>query len=323
MPGFFQFLHGVLPLPAAGEALRSVLYFDGNGLGAHLLVAGRVDRGRRCALPAQGAQRSGNAIPARPAGPRPRRERCPRSPAGRRGPSDSGTSPWPAFPLAILVVVVGAMSFSMHKPEPHDIPVVVVAATPEGQQAAAGLDAQLERHPRRHRRRIARPGHRAINARDVVAAFVLPPAPAPRRRSTRRRPPTPASSPRSARSSNRSPRPSRLPLTLTDVTAAERRPTPGQQQHLRRHVVDHGRLPVPGRPARRCAAVRRLRQFLPLLAGWAVGMSVWLWFLFDVLIGAISGNALELIGFGAPPSSPSPLRPEFSPAPSAWPGSSR
>ena len=37
----------------------------------------------------------------------------------------------------------------------------------------------------------------------------------------------------------------------------------------------------------------RLRHFLPLLGGWAVGMSVWLWFLFDVLIGAISGNALE------------------------------
>ncbi|MHC8561074.1 ABC-2 transporter permease [Streptomyces albidoflavus] len=32
--------------------------------------------------------------------------------------------------------------------------------------------------------------------------------------------------------------------------------------------------------------LRRFRQFLPLLAGWAVGMAVWLWFLFDVLIGA-------------------------------------
>src|SRR5690606_6938706 len=28
MPGFFQWLHGVLPLPAAGETLRSVIYFD-------------------------------------------------------------------------------------------------------------------------------------------------------------------------------------------------------------------------------------------------------------------------------------------------------
>ena len=27
------------------------------------------------------------------------------------------------------------------------------------------------------------------------------------------------------------------------------------------------------------------------LAGWSVGMSVWLWFLFDVLIGAVNGHA--------------------------------
>jgi hypothetical protein len=28
----------------------------------------------------------------------------------------------------------------------------------------------------------------------------------------------------------------------------------------------------------------RTRQLLPLIAGWSVGISVWLWFLFDVLI---------------------------------------
>ncbi|WP_328468915.1 hypothetical protein OHA21_00385 [Actinoplanes sp. NBC_00393] len=28
-------------------------------------------------------------------------------------------------------------------------------------------------------------------------------------------------------------------------------------------------------------------------------MAVWLWFLFDVIIGAVNGNALETIGFGA------------------------
>ncbi|MFD4171309.1 hypothetical protein ACFWQ1_10805 [Streptomyces albidoflavus] len=45
--------------------------------------------------------------------------------------------------------------------------------------------------------------------------------------------------------------------------------------------------------------LRRFRQFLPLLAGWAVGMAVWLWFLFDVLIGAVNGHAGVLIGAGA------------------------
>ena len=43
----------------------------------------------------------------------------------------------------------------------------------------------------------------------------------------------------------------------------------------------------------------RTRQLLPLVAGWSVGISVWLWFLYDVLIGAVNGHALELIGYGA------------------------
>lgn len=38
MPGFFEWLHGVLPTPAAGEALRAVLYFGGDGVSGHLLV---------------------------------------------------------------------------------------------------------------------------------------------------------------------------------------------------------------------------------------------------------------------------------------------
>lgn len=38
VPGFFSFLHDVLPLPAAAEALRSFLYYGGDGAGVHLAV---------------------------------------------------------------------------------------------------------------------------------------------------------------------------------------------------------------------------------------------------------------------------------------------
>ncbi|MER5613888.1 hypothetical protein [Streptomyces sp. NPDC002215] len=40
LPGICGFLHDILPLPAAGEALRAVVYFDGDGAGAHLLTLG-------------------------------------------------------------------------------------------------------------------------------------------------------------------------------------------------------------------------------------------------------------------------------------------
>jgi hypothetical protein len=36
VPGFFQALHGVLPLPAVVESIRSVLYFGADGIGGHL-----------------------------------------------------------------------------------------------------------------------------------------------------------------------------------------------------------------------------------------------------------------------------------------------
>ncbi|MYQ33891.1 ABC transporter permease [Streptomyces sp. SID4956] len=70
VPGFFRFLHDVLPLPAAGEALRGVLYFGGDGAGPHLavlaawavagiaLTAG-VDLLRRRGKAAPGRDRSG------------------------------------------------------------------------------------------------------------------------------------------------------------------------------------------------------------------------------------------------------------------------
>ncbi|MDX3574133.1 ABC transporter permease [Streptomyces sp. ID05-47C] len=37
-PGFFQFLHGVLPTPATLETIRSVIYFGGEGVGGHVTV---------------------------------------------------------------------------------------------------------------------------------------------------------------------------------------------------------------------------------------------------------------------------------------------
>ena len=38
MPAFYRFTHEFLPMPAIGESLRSVLYFDGAGVTGHLLV---------------------------------------------------------------------------------------------------------------------------------------------------------------------------------------------------------------------------------------------------------------------------------------------
>ena len=37
-PQIFKFLHGVLPMPAAVESVRSILYFGGDAVGSHLVT---------------------------------------------------------------------------------------------------------------------------------------------------------------------------------------------------------------------------------------------------------------------------------------------
>jgi hypothetical protein len=37
-PEIFKFLHGVLPMPAAVESVRSILYFGGDAVGTHLVT---------------------------------------------------------------------------------------------------------------------------------------------------------------------------------------------------------------------------------------------------------------------------------------------
>jgi len=37
-PEVFTFLHGVLPMPAAVESVRSILYFGGDTVGGHLIT---------------------------------------------------------------------------------------------------------------------------------------------------------------------------------------------------------------------------------------------------------------------------------------------
>ncbi|MET8118619.1 ABC transporter permease [Micromonospora sp. NPDC005189] len=299
MPGFFQFLHGVLPLPAAGESLRSVLYFNGNGLGIHLIVLAVwiVAALALCLLKERSA--SGKVIPGVP----PIADPDAKAPALAGGPPRSKRFRYvaaAAFPLSILVVVVGAMGFSMHKPQPHDIPVVVVAAAPgQAQQTAAGLNTQLDGILDVTVADTADEATEQIRARDVVAAFVLPSAPD-----------TPATL-YSASAANASQQSTiraifqpiaasqGIPLTLTDVQPLSETDTGGSNSmYVGMSWIMAGFLFLAvlrgGAPH-----VRRLPQFLPLLGGWAIGMSVWLWFLFDVLIGAISGNALETIAYGA------------------------
>lgn len=298
MPGFFSFLHGVLPLPAAGEALRSILYFDGQGVGGHLLTLALwvlVSLGL-CLLKERS---SGHTIPGAPDVV----DADTPLPALAGGPVRSKRFRYmaaAAFPLSILVLVVGVMSFSMHKPTVNDLPVAVVGATiDQADQVAAGLEEAMGTMLDVRPMTSVEDATAAIRDSIVVAAFVLPQteggdaalytssAAGPSQQSAARAVFTQVAAGQ------------QMTLVETDVIPLTDTDTMGSNSmYFGMAWIMAGFLMMAvlrgGAPE-----LKRVRQFLPLLAGWAVGMSVWLWFLFDVMIGAVTGHAWEMIGFGA------------------------
>ncbi|MFI8905119.1 ABC transporter permease [Streptomyces albidoflavus] len=298
MPGFFQFLHGVLPLPAAGEALRSLLYFDGRGLGSHLLTLA-VWALAALALCLLKERRSGHAIPAAPAVDGPGEP----LPALAGGPVRAPRTRYVAavlFPLSILVAVVGLMGASMHKPEVRGMPVAVVGATEQqARQAVAGLEPGLGAMFDLRPVGSVREATAQLTGQEVAGAYVLPTAEGggaelltasaagPSRQTILRSVFRQVAEKQDMALETRDVR----PLTGDDTMGSN-------SLYVAMSWIMAGFLIMAvlrgGAPE-----LRRFRQFLPLLAGWAVGMVVWLWFLFDVLIGAVNGHAGVLIGAGA------------------------
>ncbi|MFB6595319.1 ABC transporter permease [Streptomyces diastaticus] len=298
MPGFFQFLHGVLPLPAAGGALRSLLYFDGRGLGSHLLTLAvwAVAAFALCLLK---ERRSGHAIPAAPAVTGPGEP----LPALAGGPVRAPRTRYVAavlFPLSILVAVVGLMGASMHKPEVRDMPVAVVGTTQEqARQAVAGLEPSLGAMFDLRPVDSVQEARAQLTDQRVAGAYVLPAAPSGGAELLTASAAGPSQQTILRTVFQQVAEGQGVALETKDVRPLTEDDTMGSNSlYVAMSWIMAGFLIMAvlrgGAPE-----LRRFRQFLPLLAGWAAGMAVWLWFLFDVLIGAVNGHAAVLIGAGA------------------------
>lgn len=298
MPGFFSFLHAVLPLPAAGETLRSILYFDGQGAGVHLLTLAAWFV-VALALALLKERSTGLAIPGGPVFV----DADTPLPAMAGGPVRSKRVRYAAvasFPLSILVLVVGVMSFSMHKPTVHELPVAVVGATlDQADQLAAGLEGSMGTMLDVRAMATVDEATTAIHDGEVASAFVLP-----QEQGGDAMLYTSSAAGTSQQSVVRAvfqqvAGQQGMTLAETDVIALTEHDTMGSNSlYFGMSWIMAGFLLLSvlrgGAPE-----VTKLRQFLPLLGGWAIGMSVWLWFLFDILIGAVSGHAWAMIGFGA------------------------
>lgn len=205
-----------------------------------------------------------------------------------------------AFPLSILVMVVGVMGFSLHKPEVHDLPVAVVApSTAQADQVVAGLAPAMDGVLDLRTVASMDEAIQLAQSQQIVAIYEVPAA---------------ADSPATLFTSagagvsqqqavqaifHRIASQQGAPLQLTDLTPLTPHDTMGSNSlYVGMSWIMAGFLMLAvlrgGAPE-----LTRFRQFLPLLAGWAIGMSVWLWLLFDVIIGAVEGHALAMLGLGA------------------------
>ncbi|MER5479345.1 ABC transporter permease [Streptomyces sp. NPDC002734] len=297
MPGFFQWLHGVLPLPAAGESLRALLYFDGRGVGGHLIALG-VWLVAALAL-ALLKERKGHLIPAAP----------PVTDGGTPLPALAGGPVRPlwmrrfaaiAFPLSILVMVVGLMGASMHKPQIHDMPVAVVgASTQQAEQVTAALEPKLGGMLELSSGDSVDEARESVLDQEIVGAYVLP--------TERGGPATLLTSSAAGNSQHMAlgqmfqqiAAASKTPLKTEDVKPLTGHDTMGSNSmYVGMAWIMAGFLLMAvlrgGAPE-----LTRTRRILPFQAGWAIGISAWLWLLFDVMIGAIDVPAWEFIAYGS------------------------
>ncbi|MBR8639671.1 ABC transporter permease [Streptomyces tuirus] len=298
MPDFFGFLHNVLPLPAAGEALRSVLYFDGRGVGKHLLTLA-IWMVATLTLALLMERRKGAALANTPESDNPDAPR----PAMSGGPVRSKRLRYfaaAAFPLTILTVVVGMMSASLHQPQIRDMPVVVVGASQEqAEHATKGLQKGLGDLVSLTTSTSLDRATDQIRERDVVGVYVLPTAKGGE-------PKLYTSSAAGVGQHNalramfqQIAQSQKTQLGMTDIKPLNVSDSNGSNSMYAAMAWIMSGFVVMAALRGGAPEIKRLRQLLPMMAGWAVGMAVWLWVLFDVLIGAINGHGWAMVGFGA------------------------
>lgn len=171
MPPFFRFTHEFLPMPAIGESLRSVLYFEGNGVTGHLLV---LAVGAVVGLLLTKAY--DYASHKRNPNPEPLDVNVPSIHGGRR--PDSKVIRYISlviFPLAMVTMMLTFMLGAMHSPTPKDMPVTVVgSSTEQAEETMADLEKNMGGMFDFTATSDEDEARALVEERDDVAALVLP-----------------------------------------------------------------------------------------------------------------------------------------------------
>ncbi|WP_460772141.1 ABC transporter permease [Microbacterium sp. GXF7504] len=298
MPSFYRFLHEILPMPAIGEAMRSVLYFDGIGVTRHLLVlaigavAGLLatalyDKLRGHKYP-EGVAMDVN-IPSLHGGPRPKNDM------------------WRYvslvfFPLAMVTMMLSCLLGAMHQPTPRDMPVAVVGATAEqAEQTAAALEENLDDMFvfSTYGAEDIDEVEALVEDRALVAALVLPSQQNPAFTLVGNQAGSPSAYQVATRVFTQVATAQQIPFEVDDL-----HPLPdSDSQGIVTMYVAMGwvlagfMVVIVG--ANAAPATRPLKTMLPLTAVYAAFMSTVIWLIADPITGSVDGHFGALWGAGA------------------------
>ncbi|PTR30248.1 hypothetical protein C8K36_10296 [Rhodococcus sp. OK519] len=295
MPSFYATLHKFLPTPATGEALRSVLYFGGNGVGTHLTVLGigavlalaatlGVDALKRRRNPDAGTPQV--SMPSLTAGPRPTSTKV-------------RYATLAIFPLGMVAMMITFMLGAMYQPAPQDMPVTVVAAnTEQAEQAVGGLDRNMPGLFDLRASDSVDEARAQVEDRTVVAAYVLPSADNPSATLITNQAAGVSQHQVVTQVFGQVAAGQQVPMSSETVASLDGGDTMGTVSlYVAMGWIMSGFMIIVV-AANAAPMVMGLRKLLPVLAGWAVFMSVVVWLIAGPIVGAVDGHFLPLVGTG-------------------------
>ncbi|KJF20347.1 ABC transporter permease [Rhodococcus sp. AD45-ID] len=295
LPSIYATLHGFLPTAATGEALRSVLYFGGDGLGSHLIVLALgaalallatlgVDALKRRRSPDGGAPEVSMA--SLTAGPRPTSNKV-------------RYATLAFFPFAMVVLMLSVMLGAMYQPAPRDMPVAVVAASSEqAEQAVVGLEQNLGGLFDLRAVDSVDEARQLVQDRTVVAAYVLPSADSPTATLITSQAAGMSQQQAVAAVFTQVAQGQQVPLTTQDLAPLADSDSSGTvSMYIAMGWIMSGFMIIVVASSA-APTVMKLRTLLPVLAGWSVFMSAVIWTIAGPIVGAIDGHFWQLFGTG-------------------------
>lgn len=295
MPTFYSFLHSFLPTAAIGEAMRSVLYFDGAGVWPHVLVltiGSVVGLGATLIYDALKRRKKHTLTPVM--------VNMPSLHGGARPASKTwrGISLF-AFPFLMVTMMISLMLGAMSDATPRDMPVALVGATSEqAQQSADGLAEQLDDMFVYTVLDDVDDARELVADRDVVAAVVLPSANEAQFTLIKNSAASMAAAQVATGVFTGIADAQQLPLVIDDTAPLAATDTNGSvAMYLGMGWVLAGfMIVVVG--ANAAPASRPLRKMLPILTVYAPFMASIIWLIADPITGAVSGHFPALFGVG-------------------------